>query len=374
MRDNVYFPNLNGLRFIAAMMVIVHHIEQILFLTGVNNFWSLEPIKMIGKLGVVLFFVLSGFLITYLLLEEKNQFGTISIKDFYLRRIFRIWPLYYLIILAGLFIFPLFDFFSLPILNYPNWDDFGVVAGLFIFFLPNLALAMFPPVAYISQTWSIGVEEQFYFIWPFLIKVFKRIEIVLLAVILIILSIKLGLIYLKRIHDSRTIVILNTFWDNFNIDCMALGGLAAFLLYSRHRILWLFYNKSVQYLTYGAIILLILFGVKFPHINYTVYAALFAVLILNLAGNAECVINLETAGLNYLGKISYGLYMFHPLVIFLTLKHIPNILENRSAVYMVCIVGTIILAIVSYELFEKRILAIKTKYTRVISGVSSKNL
>jgi peptidoglycan/LPS O-acetylase OafA/YrhL len=79
----VYFPNLNGLRFIAVALVIIHHIEQLKFIFGLPNYWLKCPvILIIGKLGVVLFFALSGFLITYLLMAEENTFQKISIKKF----------------------------------------------------------------------------------------------------------------------------------------------------------------------------------------------------------------------------------------------------------------------------------------------------
>jgi len=70
-KQKIYFPNLNGLRFIAAFLVIIHHIEQTKSIFKIENYWGAIPfIGIIGKLGVVLFFVLSGFLITYLLLEK----------------------------------------------------------------------------------------------------------------------------------------------------------------------------------------------------------------------------------------------------------------------------------------------------------------
>jgi len=93
--SKVYFPNLNGLRFIAASLVIVHHVEQFKEILGYSNYNEFSFIKLIGKLGVMLFFVLSGFLITYLLLVEQKEKGTIAIKSFYMRRLLRIWPLYF---------------------------------------------------------------------------------------------------------------------------------------------------------------------------------------------------------------------------------------------------------------------------------------
>jgi peptidoglycan/LPS O-acetylase OafA/YrhL len=81
-KPNIYFPNLNGLRFLAALLVIIHHIEQLKSIWGLNNYFRYPHfVGIIGKLGVVLFFVLSGFLITYLLLAEEHGNNTISLKN-----------------------------------------------------------------------------------------------------------------------------------------------------------------------------------------------------------------------------------------------------------------------------------------------------
>ena len=111
---SVYFPNLNSLRFIAALLVIVHHVEQIRMMFGMENSFENKTIELIGRMGVVLFFVLSGFLISYLLLAEKEFTGEINIKNFYIRRVLRIWPLYFFIIILALFIMPEFHFFTFP--------------------------------------------------------------------------------------------------------------------------------------------------------------------------------------------------------------------------------------------------------------------
>src|SRR5262245_23508948 len=111
-KEKIYFPNLNGLRFIAAFLVIIHHLEQFKLTFKMDNYWNVPFIEPIGRLGVVLFFVLSGFLITYLLLAEENIKGGISIKSFYVRRILRIWPLYFLIVLLGLWILPNISIFT----------------------------------------------------------------------------------------------------------------------------------------------------------------------------------------------------------------------------------------------------------------------
>ena len=86
----IFFPNLNGLRFLAVLLVIVSHVEGIRGAFHLPNFWHVSTIPLLGQLGVDLFFVLSGFLITYLLLAKKQKLGTIDFRAFYPRRILRI--------------------------------------------------------------------------------------------------------------------------------------------------------------------------------------------------------------------------------------------------------------------------------------------
>ena len=86
----VFFPNLNGLRFLAVLLVVVDHVEGIRSAYGLSNYWNVPAIPLLGQLGVDLFFVLSEFLITYLLLVEKQKLGTIDFRAFYPRRILRI--------------------------------------------------------------------------------------------------------------------------------------------------------------------------------------------------------------------------------------------------------------------------------------------
>jgi peptidoglycan/LPS O-acetylase OafA/YrhL len=98
-KESLYLPNLNGIRFMAAIMVLIHQLEYTKKELGLNKIWTQNGLGYLGDLGVILFFTLSGFLITYLLLIEKHKTGVINIKSFYVRRILRIWPLYYFIIL-----------------------------------------------------------------------------------------------------------------------------------------------------------------------------------------------------------------------------------------------------------------------------------
>jgi peptidoglycan/LPS O-acetylase OafA/YrhL len=106
---SIYFPGLNSLRFLAASAVVFHHVEQYKSWKGLPNIWGTDGvlgafIDALGHKAVSLFFVLSGFLITYLLLAEVAKTGTVSLRKFYIRRILRIWPLYYIIVLSAIFV------------------------------------------------------------------------------------------------------------------------------------------------------------------------------------------------------------------------------------------------------------------------------
>jgi peptidoglycan/LPS O-acetylase OafA/YrhL len=183
----IYFPNLNGLRCIAAFLVIIHHIEQLKSLLNINNFWEELPfVQQLGILGVNLFFVLSGFLITYLLLAEELEFKTIHIGKFYMRRILRIWPLYFLIVFLAFFVLPHISLFILP--GYGKdviYSNLFLRLFLYAIFLPNVVQPLLGIVPYVSQTWSIGTEEQYYLIWPIILKYIKNHRIALMLLIII---------------------------------------------------------------------------------------------------------------------------------------------------------------------------------------------
>ncbi|MFN8166888.1 MAG: acyltransferase [Bacteroidia bacterium] len=369
--NKVYFPNLNGLRFIAAFLVLVHHNERIRLRFAWTNHWDNPFIIIIGKLGVILFFVLSGFLITYILLREEKESGTISVKDFYLRRILRIWPLYYLVVLAGLFVLP-----YLSPLSYGNdfsmlFANYGSNITLFIFFLPNLAYVLNSSIPFISQAWSVGVEEQFYLQWPLLMKSVKRKLPLLLGIIFSYNILRFALFaFSKNRPEATGLKALWHFIELFNIDCMAIGGLAALFYYrNTTAILNLVYHRATQIITVLLLFLLIGFGIRIPYFHYQFYSILFAILILNLATNKKSVFSLENPALNYLGKISYGIYMYHPLTLYVVCRFLfERNLSNPFIELFAGTVFTVLISAISYEFFEKFFLKKKLRFSKFISG------
>ncbi|MDR0972009.1 MAG: acyltransferase [Bacteroidales bacterium] len=192
-KDISFFKGLNQLRFFAALLVLIHHSETIRLKYGLFNLEYLSFFQN-GYNAVLFFFVLSGFLITYLLLKEEKEKDSISVKQFYLKRVRRIWPLYFLLVVFGTLIMPyLFQVFNIP---YQMPYTFNQVWYYFVFFLPCLVL-FFYGHHFLEPLWSIGVEEIFYLIWAPLFKYFKKH---ILKILFLIIGLKVLLMLLADIY------------------------------------------------------------------------------------------------------------------------------------------------------------------------------
>lgn len=379
--NRVFFPNLNGIRFLAALVVIIHHVEMAKYWFGLPNIYRTSFVGgVFGELGIILFFVLSGFLITYLLLEEHRRTGTIGIKAFYMRRILRIWPVYYLVVIFSIFILPNFHVFDIPVLSVHINEGFFLKSLAYLSFMPNLGYTIYEHIPYATQTWSVGVEEQFYLIWPVLMLFAIRKNKVLLALIgtiVIYLIIKTAAIAGTKAEPGSVVLMKNwLFWDHFSIDCMAVGGIGAYLLfYRKEKALKILFNKYLQAFLYIALAIITVKGLIIPWYSKELFAIIFMVLILNLAANPKTLIKLEYKPLNYLGKISYGLYMYHNFVLTMLLKIFmwSGLVDVGSigggiAYQLVSIGITIVISALSYEYFEKWFLGVKGRFTKVQSG------
>lgn len=375
----IYFPNLNTLRFFAAFLVVICHIEQFKLIFSLPNIFTEKSFAfVIGKVGVVLFFVLSGFLITYLLLAEEYVSSTISIKSFYMRRILKIWPLYFLIFILAIYILPLNSFFIIPGFEaYKVQENLFLKTILYIFFLPNLLMIAtttgdgFIPGA--GQLWSIGTEEQFYLFWPVLFKKIKVNRFVtLFGIIAVYIVVKKVIPLLPYFSFQKN---LNIFWNLFNVDCMAIGGIFALIHFrKKEALLKILYNK---YLQWGVLIVALVSmfrGVYFSYFFfYEIYGVMFGILILNFATNPKPIFSLENKVTNYLGKISYGIYMYHCIAIIITLKSLMYFhLVNNVSIYAVTICLTILLSMLSYHFFEDKFIRLKSRFSNIISGDNAK--
>lgn len=374
-QSGVYFKNLNAIRFIAAFVVVIHHIEQFKYVLKLKNYWSNPTILIIGELGVILFFVLSGFLITYLLFKEKEITNNISIKKFYIRRILRIWPLYFLIIFLAFFIIPQIPFFDIENFRaFTGLKDLFVKLFLYSFFLPNLVLILGGVIPFATHLWSIGVEEQFYLVWPVLNKYIKNKLYVILGVIFLYLVLKFFFLFL---NDSNSFQIINLFIQKAPIDCMAIGGFFALVIYEKsaffEKIKKIIFSKVLQVITLVFVCFLIYSAIYIPYFHYEFYSVLFGILLCNFAANDKVIFSLEHKYTNYLGKISYGLYMFHPIIIFIVIKFSIYLnIPNNYFIYPLVFILTILISSLSYDFFEKKFIDKKIKFSDILSGENAK--
>ena len=375
----VYFPNLNGVRFIAAFSVLIHHTEQIKYLMGLENIYGNYFIKNLGKLGVGLFFVLSGFLITYLLLSEKNRRGDISAKDFYIRRVLRIWPLYFIIVILGFFVFPTIPIFNEPLRDQYYFDaDFFKRLPFFLLFLPNLGFVFFRSPYLSAQTWSVGVEEQFYAIWPWIIKSKNPVKTFfkLLSIFLLVLGLIWTYVFkisdLSEIEREKIQAGLQLFFSQFRILTMVIGGIGAYLVFSKKdKILAILFRKDVQIIAYSFLFLMLGTGFHVPGFNMEFYGFFFCFFILNVSQNKNSIFYLEQKFIHYLGKISYGIYIYHPAVIVLCVnsihyffgKNLPNTSFNLI-LYSSAFTLTILVCEFSFRFIETPLLKLKDRFNR----------
>jgi peptidoglycan/LPS O-acetylase OafA/YrhL len=362
-----YFPNLNGIRCIAALLVVFHHLEQAKHALGIANVYEWPIIQHAGRLGVGLFFVLSGFLITYLLLEERGRFGNVDAKKFYLRRVFRIWPIYFLIIGLSFFVFPHLELLSYPGVEEKLTVDLAERLGLLLLVLPNFAFVLYDLPYWCAQTWSIGVEEQFYYLWPWLIKYPKR----RIPIIFFFLAITAGILFLglKMVNPSEEVkdAMITTFLGQFRIQTMALGGFCAWLVYKeKEHILRIVFRKDLQIAVYTMLAVLFFSGVHFNGF-LEVYAVFFAFFVLNVSCNKKTIISLQNPFMDYMGRISYGLYIYHVFVIVVIINVLTKYSPKwegpvyQTVLYILSLLGSIAVASLSYSYFEKPLLAFKDK-------------
>jgi len=370
--DGVYFPGLNGLRFFAAMIVAVSHVELLKQDHGLPNAYDTPAVCELGRLAVTLFFVLSGYLITFLLMKEKDVTGTISAGAFYIRRVLRIWPLYFLIVALAFFVFPRIGVMQISPLTAQLQANASSTLPMFVLFLPQLALSMFAPVPFAEPAWSIGVEEQFYLLWPLLLRRFRNFVVVAIVVIALILVARYGALAMATAnrHDAAALakwnVVINFFYFT-RIECMAIGGLFAWAVFREKRaILRFLHHPLVQLSTYALIAYLLFTNSHKPIFSYGWSAVLFGILIVNVSTNPRSLLRLSWKPFDFLGNISFSIYMFHEVAIQLTLAILGRQPSN-VVLYTMSLTLTIAIASASYLWLERPFLRRKSQFAIVRS-------
>jgi peptidoglycan/LPS O-acetylase OafA/YrhL len=374
--NSLYFPNLNGVRFIAAFWVIVHHIEQFKEKFGfANHIFYTRFIRQLGPLGVFLFFVLSGFLITTLLLVEKQKTNTVDIKKFYVRRILRIWPLYYLIVILGLFVLPQIEFLNIPDETPLIGVDLTQKIVLYALILPNIVTGVFKHIPFVSQNWSIGVEEQFYYFWPWVIRQSKTTKLLSVMVFFLVFFYLLRSITVLYMLENGLWIYLKEFIKSLRLTCMILGAIGAYFTHFQlnSKIVQFIFKPVFQGFLYVLLSLMLYFEFYQKGLSPEIYSLVFTLILMNLAKNPKTILSLENPVLDYLGKISYGLYMYHTIAVVISVKIAMNLNQSNWISYPLTLILTIIMAGLSYQYFEKPFLRLKDKFAVVKSGKKLNN-
>lgn len=369
MKKRIYFENLDGLRFLCFLSVFFYHSFHT-EIPEIKNSASYHFIKWDifgnGNIGVNFFFVLSGFLITFLLIEEKRLNGQVSLKKFWTRRILRIWPLFYFCVIFGFLIFPFIKqlFGQVPLEGANPW--------YFVFFLNNFDLIYngSPDASILGVLWSVAIEEQFYLVWPVILFIcpLKKLWIPFLVIIS-------GSLVFRAFHDNPIFRELHTFSC---IGDMAVGGTGAWLINIsdkfKNRITTL--PKSSIYFIYVLFVITFFFrdellmGTHLSRVFERIIAAiiiLFIILEQTFSENSFYKMsNFKT--ISKLGVITYGLYCLHFLGILVATTLTKKLGYNTHLWQIVFVETSVALAVsiviskLSYRYFESPFLKLKERF------------
>ena len=337
-------PQIDGLRTIAVLAAIFSH-------------YMPETCKYInyGHAGVQLFFVISGFLITGILLQGRNDFalktveasGSNYIRQFYIRRFLRIFPLYYGVVFALLLANRLES--SLPIhLTYTS----------------NIYMGLTGQSISASHFWSLCVEEQFYLFWPFIILFTPKKHLLRTMLSLIVFSLLFRVFSLAMGLPWQSMYLLTA-----NLDCLSAGAILAMFWRDQHLISSIAKKTAVMgWLGLTTLVVLIILSIMFPQpagygfkLRYIfqnlIYAVLFSNIVYHSAIGYSGYIGklLNLSAMKYIGRISYGLYVYHPFPFaVLTLICLElNIFKPEGWIHIFAsLVITVIAASISWHFFE----------------------
>lgn len=353
-----HIPSLDGLRGIAILLVIAFHYFDLPF----------------GWSGVDLFFVLSGYLITGRLLDNLNKPAWFS--TFYRNRILRIFPLYYgtlIVFFIGIHLFTKDETRPLLAFYFTHWKSFFLFTENYSFIIYGM-----PVTAYLLHFWSLAIEEQFYLVWPSLVYLSKnahtRLKVFTLIPILV-LAARCLFVFNHSHPNDLTFYYYNTF---FRIDTLIVGALLCQLHQAKFRIS----EKIIDILIAFSLVLLALnYAVCrnwdssnpfFKTIGYTVTAIFYACLLHKAVYNTDSPVArfFSLPWLRYLGKISYGLYIFHfpVLLIFQQrfydwgMAHIhPGAVTMKILSVSLCLPITLLVSMLSFRYFESFFLRLKKR-------------
>lgn len=386
--NRAFYPALDGLRAIAFLMVFFEH------------YYALPW----GWTGVNIFFVLSGFLITGILFDSRNDPN--RARNFYIRRTLRIFPLYYGIFLVLLLLYPIFRWQWSPL-----WFAWPLYVGNFLRFLSPSAVVQnstlqlaanawlrthwyrYQSQLNLGHLWSLCVEEQFYLFWPWVVFSLRSrralIRVCTSAVVVV------PILRLIAQHTAPTWMLDSELLYRvtpFQLDSLLLGGLAALLWRGSHRKQLIAVARFIAALTGAAAVLYLAFTVHpdaLPNWNkgyvYPTWRLTWGLSFVNVLAASVIITCLHTNNwlgavlsirpLRWLGRISYGAYIYHDILHVPISQFVHRIGERSSLVppheekitIAIALAATLLIAWLSFRFFESPFLDLKERWT-ICSG------
>ena len=370
--NHLHFPALDGLRALAFLMVFAQH-------------YDLMPW---GWTGVDVFFVLSGFLITGILFDTRDQQH--RVRNFYIRRTLRIFPLYYGLMLMLVAVYPILHWrWDWAFLLWPTYlGNFCHGVHPYIYGSPKEMLADFHLVSAnhrvmlnLGHFWSLCVEEQFYLIWPwvvFWVRDRKRLLYICLACIVGCLAMRIiGNRTLPQFMIDQQVLYR---WTPFRVDALLIGGFIALVRRGPSPRRLLVAARIGFGILFSALLLWVVFdpyarlgpvGYPYPAWSFTwglTFIDMFSACLIVMALERDSITSriLGVRPLRWIGKISYGAYVFHnilhdefsQIIVSLHIRH------ETAAIAALALAFTLFAAWASFRLFEMRFIRLKDQWTR----------
>ena len=369
----LYFKNLDILRFVAAFLVVFAHAYEgwcgwyskpgFMTTNGDHqnfSFWGehLDIGIKNGGFGVDVFFLISGFLITYILIQEKEAYGKINIPKFFIRRAFRIWPAYFLVIALT----PWF----LQLTDSPQPDYWPNILFYNNFHAIHLAGFQDPWQYPFAHLWSICVEEHFYLIWPFIIAFIPYKYLKKTFTILILVTIFSRVFFVVKGYPYLYLY-LHTI---SRIDILVMG--AFFALHYKEHGFTLKTSKLFRLALYVTFIVVYFLEPVYQYdtlfaasVKKYFYCGIVGFGMINFLFNPDPLFKVPFHKVfNYLGKISYGVYLFSNVLIPIIVKKFMYKWEtqNMHLYFFLNVFLTILVSAIVYELLEKQLLKVKKRF------------
>jgi len=364
-KSSVYYPELDSLRFFAFLFVLIHHTPV------AESIPAWVTLHEYGWMGVDLFLCLSAYLFAKLLYIEFQEKGELNIRYFYLRRLLRIWPLYFFFLGIMLLYSALIN----------RWQPHALIRSLGMFtFTDNLltlAYGSYNNILHANHLWTISYEEQFYLVIPWALRLLYRFRTTTVACslgvfLLLGMCIRAIFIYYKVGHPAIWVFPLTHFESILGGFVVGLGVFDRYL------------DKISSWIYLIAGLIALWFVTTLPNLQYIQWNLMYTYLLVGVGvsflllaavrgGLGQISTLLKNPTLRYLGKISYGLYVYHivgrALALNITRVFVST---DRIIVYpivllLTTLMVTVVISTLSYEILEKTFLKIKERFTLIYS-------